>query len=384
MTALLFISAAIAVVLAWVLVGRRAEHRPIAALLSAGLAGQGALEALDATVLAPLRAVHGVDTAWTGWAALAALAHHAIYLTWPAALVGAALIVFAQRRAWPAALAWALAVALLAIVHPIQGVLASALATADVLSVMVASGLLAAWYRRSMFVTSAHVALATIALAEAASLICAQRIPGWPVSEGFHVVLFLSLTFLAAFHLFRRESDATREELAYLRSELIRQRAELRASTQSQENAALHIEGAIRNTAQHVEGELIRQQGATRAAAKHVEGEIEGAIREFAAHITRELVRQRGMIRGATECNNTTACGESCAAGVEGDRRQHGRQGAADAADEDMQAEIDEHHLEWTPEDEAELAAALRRELPAPPDSDSDPTPWKRRRSRDA
>ncbi len=47
------------------------------------------------------------------------LLHNALDLVWPAALLGAALVVFAGRRPWPSAVAWALAVALYAGLHPL-------------------------------------------------------------------------------------------------------------------------------------------------------------------------------------------------------------------------------------------------------------------------
>ena len=172
MVALMLASAA-AVVLAWALTQRRREHRPIALLLSAGLALDAAQLALDARVLAPLRAELGVAVPWTGWARVAGHLADALWLGWGACLVAAALVVFAGRKPWPALAGWAGVVAALVVVHPVagDGSQARALSAAAALWAVVSVGLLVAWYRRATKPpTSAQFALAMIVTVEPITL----------------------------------------------------------------------------------------------------------------------------------------------------------------------------------------------------------------------
>jgi len=66
MTIALLVTFASAVVLAWVLASRRAEYRPVAWLLTAGLVIDVGRHLYDLAVLAPLRDELGVDVPWTG------------------------------------------------------------------------------------------------------------------------------------------------------------------------------------------------------------------------------------------------------------------------------------------------------------------------------
>lgn len=355
MIAVMFLSAAIAVLFAWFLAGRRIEHRPIAVLLSVGFAADGASEILDRLVLAPLRATHGVDAPWTGVPWLFALLSHALELVWPAALVGAALIVFARHHVWPAFGAWAMAVAALAVFHPIATALATALSTADMLSVAASAILLALWYRRAVFATSAQVALAIIVLTEVAALACSPRLPGWPASQAIHVLLFVVLAVVAAFYAFRRESRATRDELTNIRYELVRQHA------------------AIRGSAEHVHEALALQRSWIKRSAEH----LKGAVRHSAKQVQGELMRQRGAIRDAAECCNNTARAVASASLRDEDRRQKDQEAERAAADERQAA--------WGARDEFEFTRGLgRHPIPSPrdtdPDSMSNPreAPWRR------
>jgi hypothetical protein len=190
-----FATLAVAAALAWIVTSRRPEHRPLALLLSVGLASELAQLAWNAEVLTPLRASLGVQMPWTGWARAAGLVADALYFVWPAALVAAALVVFAGRKPWAAVAGWACAVAALAVLHPIaaDGSLGRVLTAVQVFSVAVSALLGVAWYRRTTKPgSSAHYALGMIVTTELVSLLGAWRIgpfEHWPVSQ----VLYLSL-----------------------------------------------------------------------------------------------------------------------------------------------------------------------------------------------
>jgi hypothetical protein len=104
--------------LVWRVMGRRHEYLPIALFFFAWLASDAAWGTLEAGVLAPLRAQIGVAAPWTGRALLATYAYYAIWLLPPAALIGAALTVFANRRPWPAFVGWLLVLIAFMVVHP--------------------------------------------------------------------------------------------------------------------------------------------------------------------------------------------------------------------------------------------------------------------------
>jgi hypothetical protein len=74
--AILVVGNAAAIVLAWALVSKRHEHRPIAALLTLMLGINLAQFLLEGFVLAPLRATLGMAQPWTGWAWAASLLHN--------------------------------------------------------------------------------------------------------------------------------------------------------------------------------------------------------------------------------------------------------------------------------------------------------------------
>src|SRR5271170_1747470 len=114
----LYALSVLATVLAWTLARRSAEHRPIAYLLTVGLASDLAVKALRWFYLNDVIARRGVDVRWLGVERAAGHATDALTMTWPAALVGAALVVFLARRPWPALAGYVVAVSVLVITHP--------------------------------------------------------------------------------------------------------------------------------------------------------------------------------------------------------------------------------------------------------------------------
>jgi hypothetical protein len=197
MTTLLVGTFALAIALAWALAKRRPEHRPVAVLLSIGLAADLGARLLDVAVIAPLRAELGVAHQWTGWARAAGLLYNALGLVWPAALVAAVLVVFLRKRPWPALAAWALAVSALALLHPIaaNGSQARALELAEVIAAMVSGGIVLHWFTSLQRpASSAQFALTIIVMAEVLSLLGAWTIgpfAGWPISQVLYLTMFV-------------------------------------------------------------------------------------------------------------------------------------------------------------------------------------------------
>lgn len=198
----IFVVSTAAAALAWVVARRRLEHRPIAMLLSAGLAFNAALLALNVAVLAPMRERFGMAAPWTGCARAAGHLADALELAWPASVVATALVVFAGRKPWPAFLGWAALVAAMVATHPTaaDGSLGRVLTAAALFSAIVSAGLFVAWYRRPRKpTTSAHYALAMIVAIELASLVAAWRVgpfEHWDLSQVVYMVLFVALVAL--------------------------------------------------------------------------------------------------------------------------------------------------------------------------------------------
>lgn len=86
-------------------------YRPVALLLSWALATSCTRGAIQAWVLQPARAAIGPDAPYAGAERVAYLAELAIRLSWPFALLAAALVVFRRRRPWWLVGAWAVAAA---------------------------------------------------------------------------------------------------------------------------------------------------------------------------------------------------------------------------------------------------------------------------------
>jgi hypothetical protein len=102
-----YVLSALATVLAWAVAkSRLEEHRPIAALLTFGLASDLMQRALKANVLTPGYATLGKAPA-TGWLLVARDADHALFLAWPAALAAVVLWIYLKRRPWPIVLGYA-------------------------------------------------------------------------------------------------------------------------------------------------------------------------------------------------------------------------------------------------------------------------------------
>jgi hypothetical protein len=177
------------IVLAWTLTQRRPEYEPIAVLLSVGFAADAVYPMLALLLRSAYpRAV---------WAS--GMLANGLALVWPAALVAAALVVFAGKKPWGAALGWACALAALAIGGPIAGDGSEphVLTMVQVVASLSAAGIGLVWYRTARrartAANSAHFALMAIIVTEVVALLGAWRIgpsEHWPVSQALYVVMF--------------------------------------------------------------------------------------------------------------------------------------------------------------------------------------------------
>ena len=199
----LYALSALTTVLAWMLARYRAEHRPVAVLLTVGLGADVAQRILRTFYLNAAIEQFGTDVPWIGTARLAANLSQALFLAWPAALVGAAIVVFLRRSAWPAGAAYAAAVAGIVVVHPIagDGSLARALTAAQLAAVLAAIGCGLTWYLRPSdeLTSTAQAALALIVGVEFITLGFAWRtgiFASWHLSQAIYVVLYAVLTIL--------------------------------------------------------------------------------------------------------------------------------------------------------------------------------------------
>lgn len=193
----LYVLSALATALAWVLARRRAEHRPVAVLLSVGLASDVAVKLIRRFYLDTQIAQLGVDARWTGAPRRVAVLVHALFLAWPAALVGAALVVFLRRSAWPAGAGYAAAVAAVVVTHPIagDGSLGRMLTAVQLAAVLTSFGCAVTWALRSRErSTSAQACMLVIAFVELAAMAGSWRVgvfTGWQLSRIAYVTMYV-------------------------------------------------------------------------------------------------------------------------------------------------------------------------------------------------
>jgi hypothetical protein len=211
-----FALSACAAGLAWATTRRRAAHRPVALLLTVGLASDIARQALADLVLNPARARFGAAP-WEGWARVAGHAGEALFLAWPAALAASALVTFSTMdetdfapRHWRTAhkllvgvaAAWLLAVVALVVTYPITrgGILARCYLAAELGAIVVGIGSIATWIPARRVPEVRHVVIALVIAAELTSaLVGPWRVNvfgSWVLAQVIHALLFALLTVL--------------------------------------------------------------------------------------------------------------------------------------------------------------------------------------------
>jgi hypothetical protein len=199
---ILYALSALATVLAWALAFRRAEHRPVAYLLTIGLATDAARHVLTVFVIRPIAVSFG-NAPWTGWARAAGVLDESLFMAWPVAIIGASLVVFLKRRVWPAWVTYAALIAWVAIAHPmtLDGSLQRFFTAVQLVSSMIAIGCGLTWYRSDSKTqsTTAQLALALIAGVELVSIAFAWRVDiftKWHLAQAVYLVLYATLIII--------------------------------------------------------------------------------------------------------------------------------------------------------------------------------------------
>jgi len=200
----LYILSVLAVASAWGLARRDRTHRPVAVLLTLGLASDVAVRALQAFYLESARVRLGVSVPWTGTDRIVGHVSDAVVLLWPAALAGASIAVFLGWRPWLAVAGYVLAVVAFIVLHPIggNGSLPLALKAFNVASVAVAVGCAATWYMKTEKSgerpNTARAALLVLLPIELASLAGAWRLgfAKWHLSQIAYLVMFSILVLI--------------------------------------------------------------------------------------------------------------------------------------------------------------------------------------------
>lgn len=193
---------AITALLAWMLARKRSDHKPIALLMSAAIFGDVTQWVLDAMVITPLRKDLGLATVWPGWAGVAGHAVDAVWLMWPASVVGASLVVFARRQAWGALFGWVTSIALLFAMRPYAGdgsqgrFLSAVQVTADLISL----GLAVRWLKQKKDpATPAQAVLAVIVANEMVSLLAAWWVgpfDRWGIMQASALIILCVISML--------------------------------------------------------------------------------------------------------------------------------------------------------------------------------------------
>ena len=189
--------------LAWALARKKSEHRPIAYLLTAGLASDVAQHALRPMLLQWIATLG--DATWTGWPRATAHLYQALFMVWPTGLAAAALFVFLGRKPWPVIACYAAVVAGVVALHPKarDGTLPRVYTAVQLACLLVAIGSAGSWYLASRQTRAradtAQASLMFILSVEAPSLAGAWRFDifsNWHLSQIADLIMFALLILL--------------------------------------------------------------------------------------------------------------------------------------------------------------------------------------------
>jgi hypothetical protein len=196
-----YASSVVATGLAWALAWRRAEHRPVALLLTLGLATDLLRRALYLHVLVPGYQAAG-GAALTGWYRVAGNLDAATFLVWPAAIAGASVRVYLGRRPVMVVVAWAVVGAALAACYPVArgALLARVFLVAELAALLVATGSIVTWARRRRVPDVQHVSVALVVAAELCAVVAGpwkvDLFGAWPLAQLGYAALYVVLIVL--------------------------------------------------------------------------------------------------------------------------------------------------------------------------------------------
>lgn len=192
---------AVATGLAWAVAWRRADHRPVALLLTLGLAADVLRRALYLYVLLPGYQAAGSGPL-TGWYRVAGNLDAAAFLVWPAAIAGASVRVCLGRRPVLVVAAWAVASAALAACYPVArgASLARVFLVAELAALLVATEAIVTWVRRGHAPGVQHVSVALVVAAELCAVIAGpwkvDLFGAWSLAQLGYAALYVVLIVL--------------------------------------------------------------------------------------------------------------------------------------------------------------------------------------------
>jgi hypothetical protein len=196
---------ALATALAWLVARRLPEHRPIAMLLTLGLASDVVRRQLRIAIIAPGYA-RAAGAALTGGARVAFHVSEALYFAWLAALIAASLRLFIlpRRPLWPVAATWSATVVALVLTYPTTrgALLQRVYLGGQGVTVALSWGFVLAWFRsrERAPVTFAQSCLVLLLMTELMQLFIGPWIEDayttWPVAQLFYTTIFGFLVLL--------------------------------------------------------------------------------------------------------------------------------------------------------------------------------------------
>ncbi len=186
--------------LAWAVAWRRAEHRPIALLLTLGLVTDVVRRVLHFVLVPGYAAAAGGPL--TGWYRLAGNLATADFLVWPAAVAAAAVVVFLERRPIVVAVVWAAVSAGLAAAYPqVRGAaLGRVFLVAELAALLVATGSIVTWVRRGLGPEVHHVSIALVVAARLCAVVAGpwkvNLFGAWPLAQVGYAALYAALIII--------------------------------------------------------------------------------------------------------------------------------------------------------------------------------------------
>ncbi len=201
-----YLASTAAVILAWVITRRKAEHRTVVVLLSIGLGCDVVQRALRFAVLAPAHLRFG-RAPLEGWALVVGQLSQALFLAWPAALVASARVSFdvsgasTRRSLLLIGVVWAAVSAALALIYPITRgpVLARCYLAVELVALLVTAVTIGRWVRERRTPELHHLSIALVATAELCTLVGPWRYDlfgSWPLAQSIYLTLFGVLVVL--------------------------------------------------------------------------------------------------------------------------------------------------------------------------------------------
>ncbi len=202
---------AVVVALAWAVAERRPDHRPVAWLLTLGLAVDVVRAGIQANVLQPTRAAMGTGP-FHGFARAAFNVDEALFLAWPAGIAVCAAWVFLKRRPWPVLAVYGLVAATVMGTYPtVRGAaLARVYLGVELAALVVGLGSFITWAWKRETPNLTHVVTLLLVAVELATLLPFNKGPfvSWSLAQASCMTLYVVLTVVYGGVLWDRGSSS--------------------------------------------------------------------------------------------------------------------------------------------------------------------------------